>query len=114
LNTGLLAGHLISLEDLFQNCQLVGAGPLALLLVVLVRESAWEFDAVELEEDHCKQHNFSFILAVLIIVEVQLNDAGSIDAIAARQFTSLKKGACLGVDIVKRMIQVGLVHDVTI
>jgi hypothetical protein len=114
LNTRLLAGHLISLEYLFQNGQLIGAGPLALLLVVLVRESAWEFDAVELEEDHCKQHNFSFVLAVLIIIEVQLNDAGSIiETIAARQFTSLNKGACLGLDIVKRMLQL-LVQDVTI
>jgi hypothetical protein len=54
LNSCLLAGHLISLEYLFQDGQLIGACSLALLLGVLVRESAWEFDAVELEQYHSK------------------------------------------------------------
>jgi len=76
LNTGLLAGHLICLEDSLQDGQLVRAGPLALLLVMLVRESAWEFDAVELEEDHSKQHHLTFILAIILIIHVQLNDTG--------------------------------------
>lgn len=37
LNSSLLAGHLVRLEYLFQDGQLIGAGPLALLLVMLVR-----------------------------------------------------------------------------
>jgi len=52
VHPGLLAGHLISLEYLFQDGQLVGVRPLALLLIVVlegVGESAWELDAVELE-----------------------------------------------------------------
>jgi len=111
LNPCLLARHLISLEYLFQDGQLIRACSLALLLVVLVRESAWEFDAVELEQNHSKQHYFSFVFAIIIIIgEVQLNDTSSIDTKAARQFTS--KGACLGLDIVKRMLQLCLVQDV--
>jgi len=61
--------------------------PLFLVVLVWVREPAWELYAMELEEDHGKQHNLAFVLAAIIVLirgQVQLNDTSSINAKTAR------------------------------
>jgi len=85
---------------------------LSLLLVVWIGEAAWEFDAMELEQYHSRKHDFSLILAIIIVIrEVQLNDSSSIDTIATRQFTPITR-LCLLLSIVERMLELGCIHDV--
>jgi len=54
LYSRLLVGHLISLKDLLQDCKLVWASPLPLLLVegVTVVLSTGKLDPMKLEQDH--------------------------------------------------------------
>jgi len=55
-----------------------------------------ELHAVELQEDHRKEHDFTFIFALVLIVgEVKIHNAGSINTKAARQLTA---EGCIGLD----------------
>lgn len=74
LDPSLLVGHLVRLEDLLQDCELVRASPLPLLLVdvAVVVVLNRELDPIELEQDHCQQHDLPFI--VFVIVQIKLNE----------------------------------------
>jgi len=75
LDSGLLVGHLICLENLLQYCELIRTSSLPLFLVkeiAVVFFCARQFDPVKLEQDHSKKHDLPFI--VLVIVQVKLNE----------------------------------------
>lgn len=57
-----------------------------------------ELHAMELEEDHCEEHDFTFILALILVVrKVEIHNAGSIDTKAACQLAATAKSA-VGLD----------------
>jgi len=75
MDSCLLVGHLVCLEDLLQNSELVRTSSLPLLLVeeiglgLLV--TGRQFDPMKLEQDHRQKHDLPFIV---LVIQVKLSE----------------------------------------